>query len=104
MTQGAILARSFLIAEHDLSYAPLLLFFAMTVVSSLSNPVWPFCDRLSRRFMPVAVFLQGWGCRTVVPITMASLAVAEVLVWLHPEAACLVNCVVSEKRHSMSIF
>jgi MFS transporter, FSR family, fosmidomycin resistance protein len=115
MTQGAIPALlPFLIAEHDLSYAAAaFIVFAMTVVSSLVQPLFGhFADRLSRPwFMPVAVFLAGLGVAVtgVVPnyrlillaVAVSGLGVAA----YHPEAARLVNYVVSEKKATaMSIF
>jgi len=115
MTQGAIPALlPFLIAEHDLSYAAAaFIVFAMTVVSSLVQPLFGhFADRLSRPwFMPVAVFLAGLGVAVtgVVPnyrlillaVAVSGLGVAA----YHPEAARLVNYAVSEKKATaMSIF
>lgn len=115
LTQGALPALlPFLLAEHHLSYAAAAgIVFAMTVVSSLVQPLFGhFADRLSRPwFMPVGVLLSGLGIALtgVVPnyrfiliaIAVSGLGVAA----YHPEAARLVNYVASEKKATaMSIF
>ena len=115
MTQGAIPALlPFLIAEHHLSYAAAAgIVFAMTVVSSLVQPLFGhFADRLSRPwFMPVGVLLAGLGIAVtgVAPnyrfillvVAVSGLGVAA----YHPEAARLVNYVAAEKKATaMSIF
>ena len=115
MTQGAISALlPFLIAEHHLSYAAAAgIVFAMTVVSSLVQPLFGhFADRLSRPwFMPVGVLLAGLGIAVtgVAPnyrfillvVAVSGLGVAA----YHPEAARLVNYVAAEKKATaMSIF
>jgi FSR family fosmidomycin resistance protein-like MFS transporter len=115
MTQGAVPALlPFLITEHHLSYAAAAgIVFAMTVVSSLVQPLFGhFADRLSRPwFMPVGVLLAGLGIAVtgVVPnyrfilfvVAVSGLGVAA----YHPEAARLVNYVAAEKKATaMSIF
>ena len=115
MTQGAVPALlPFLIAEHHLSYAAAAgIVFAMTVVSSLVQPLFGyFADRLSRPwFMPVGVLLAGLGIAVtgVAPnyrfillvVAVSGLGVAA----YHPEAARLVNYVAAEKKATaMSIF
>jgi len=115
MTQGAVPALlPFLITEYHLSYAAAAgIVFAMTVVSSLVQPLFGhFADRLSRPwFMPVGVLLAGLGIAVtgVVPnyrfilfvVAVSGLGVAA----YHPEAARLVNYLVAEKKATaMSIF
>jgi FSR family fosmidomycin resistance protein-like MFS transporter len=115
MTQGAVAALlPFLIAEHHLSYAAAAgIIFAMTVVSSLVQPLFGhFADRLSKPWlMPMGVLLAGLGIAVtgVAPnyrfillvVAISGLGVAA----YHPEAARLVNYVVAEKKATaMSIF
>ncbi len=115
MTQGAVpVLLPFLMAEHSLSYAAAAgIVFAMTVVSSLVQPLFGhFTDRLSKPwFMPVGVLLAGFGVAVIgvspnyhlilLAVGVSGLGVAA----YHPEAARLVNYVVSEnKATAMSIF
>jgi FSR family fosmidomycin resistance protein-like MFS transporter len=103
-----------LIAEHHLTYAAAAgIVFAMTVVSSLVQPLFGhFADRLSRPwFIPVGVLLAGLGIAVtgVVPsyrlillaVAVSGLGVAA----YHPEGGRLVNYVAGEKKATaMSIF
>lgn len=115
MTQGAVpVLLPFLIAELGLSYAAAAgIVFAMTVVSSLVQPLFGhFADRLSKPwFMPAGVLLAGLGVATIgvtpnyhrilLAVAVSGLGVAA----YHPEAARLVNFVVSEnKATAMGIF
>jgi FSR family fosmidomycin resistance protein-like MFS transporter len=115
MTQGAVPALlPFLITEHHLSYAAAAgIVFAMTVVSSLVQPLFGhFADQLSKPWlMPVGVVLAGLGTAVtgVAPnyrfillvVAISGLGVAA----YHPEAARLVNYVAAEKKATaMSVF
>jgi FSR family fosmidomycin resistance protein-like MFS transporter len=115
MTQSVIpVLLPSLIAEHHLTYAAAAgIVFAMTVVSSLVQPLFGhFADRLSRPwFIPIGVLLAGLGIAVtgVVPSYRLILLVVAVsglgVAAFHPEAARLVNYVASEKKATaMSIF
>ena len=115
MTQGAIpVMLPFLIAEHHLSYAAAAgIVFAMTVVSSLIQPLFGhFADKLSKPwFIPAGVLIAGLGIALtgVVPSYHLILLVVAVsgigLAAYHPEAARTVNYVAAEnKATAMSIF
>jgi len=115
MTQSVIpVLLPSLIAEHHLTYAAAAgIVFAMTVVSSLVQPLFGhFADRISRPwFLPVGVLLSGLGIAVtgVVPsyrlillaVAVSGLGVAA----YHPEGGRLVNYVAGEKKATaMSIF
>ena len=115
MSQGAIpVMLPFLIAGHHLSYAAAAgIVFAMTVVSSLIQPLFGhFADKLSKPwFIPAGVLISGLGIALigVVPSYHFILLVVAIsgigLAAYHPEAARTANYVAAEnKATAMSIF